>query len=113
MNAAQMDEVVKTAVFPSSLRRGGRDLKKLLPKASFGRSGRGGQKWTDHPVCAAKVASRLFLIAQAPLLYEEGTTSSIVDSHPFGPRGLWPAFVSISKPEEDCPQKWRGPESAY
>src|SRR5690242_13580505 len=38
------------------------------------RSGRGGQNWTDHPVCASTVASQLFLIAQPPLLYEEGTS---------------------------------------
>src|SRR5690348_923366 len=47
----------------------------MSPKATFDRSGRGGQKWTDHPVRASKVASQLFLIAQPPLLYEEGTTS--------------------------------------
>jgi hypothetical protein len=29
-----------------------------------------------HPVCASEVASQLFLIAQPPLPYEEGTTGS-------------------------------------
>jgi len=27
----------------------------------------------DHPVCAAAVASHLFLMAQPPLLYQEGS----------------------------------------
>jgi hypothetical protein len=34
----------KTAASPLLQRRGGRDLKKISPKASFDRSGRGGQK---------------------------------------------------------------------
>jgi hypothetical protein len=36
------------------------------------RSGRGGQKYFDHPVCAAKVASQHFLDAQPPLLWRRG-----------------------------------------
>jgi hypothetical protein len=34
----------QTAANPLLQRRGGRDLKKISPKASFDRSGRGGQK---------------------------------------------------------------------
>jgi len=30
---------------------------------------------SDHPVCAASVASRHFLLAQPPLLTEEGTVA--------------------------------------
>src|SRR5262249_35050882 len=60
---------------------------------SFDRSGRGGQKWADHPVCAAKVASQLFLIAQPPLLYEEGCTACLAVT--LGDTPLSPAVNSF------------------
>src|SRR5215831_13149596 len=42
----------------------GTSCKKRIPK-HFGNP--------DHPVCAAAVASHLFLMAQPPLLYQEGS----------------------------------------
>src|SRR5262245_306610 len=77
------DAIVKTAASPLLIEEGWTRPQKISPKASFDRSGRGGQKWTDHPVCASKVASQLFLIAQPPLLYEEGTSSMPSRLHSF------------------------------
>jgi len=48
---------------------------KISPKASFDRSGRGGQKHFDHSVCASNVASQLFLDRAATPPLEEGNTS--------------------------------------
>src|SRR5262245_20385326 len=39
----------------------------ILPKASFDRSGRGGENISDHPVCAV-----LTIDAQPPLLWRRG-----------------------------------------
>jgi hypothetical protein len=39
-----MDEIGDAGVIPLLQRRGGRDLKKISPKASLNRSGRGGQE---------------------------------------------------------------------
>src|SRR5438128_10859979 len=53
------------AIFPSSARRGGRAIKKKFP-FRYGAAGvvRSAKTWarrSDHPVCAASVASRLFI----------------------------------------------------
>src|SRR5882762_5235400 len=63
-------------IFPSSARRGGRTIKKKFP-FRYGAAGvvRSAKTWarrSDHPVCAASVASLLLLLAQPPLLAEEG-----------------------------------------
>ena len=34
----------------------------------------------DHPVCAAAVASHLFLMAQPPLLYQEGSGGQFIQT---------------------------------
>jgi hypothetical protein len=44
---------------------------------------------SDHPVCAASVASRHFLTAQPPLLTEEGITRMI---HAYKSKPRLPAF---------------------
>ena len=44
----------------------------------------------DHPVCASKVASQLFLIAPPPLLYEEATSSCFYDFIPCATLALVP-----------------------
>jgi hypothetical protein len=62
------------------LQRGGRDLKKISPKASADGSGRGGQKIFDHPVCATKVASQYFFDGAATPPPEEGNSSGFTIS---------------------------------
>ena len=55
----------------------------------------------DHPVCASKVASQLFLIAQPPLLYEEGTSSCFNDFI-FGQHALKPRLRARLKRYTPC-----------
>ena len=65
-------------VFPSSPRRGVRDINKLSRSLLYGADGvvskfrQNLMVFTNHPGCAAKDAAQLFLIAQTPLLGEEG-----------------------------------------
>src|SRR5215468_3090771 len=65
-------------LFPSSPRRGVRDINKLSRSLLYGADGvvskfrQNLMVFTHHPVCAAKDAAQLFLIAQTPLLGEEG-----------------------------------------
>ena len=72
-------------VFPSSERRGGCAIKKmlrsLLMKAQTGWSVPDNVSTSTftimtHPVCAASEASRLFLTGAATLLFQEGNTLS-------------------------------------
>src|SRR5215813_7246623 len=68
------------ATFPSSARRGGRDINKML-RSLLCWSGRGGQfgetlRRCDHPVCAASVASHHFLSGAATPPLRGGEYSS-------------------------------------
>src|SRR5262250_1186861 len=50
---------------------------------------------SDHPVCASKVASQLFLIAQPPLLQRRGLAAAcrffLLGNTPFSPRSFFRA----------------------
>ena len=73
----------RSAAFPSSERRGGRAIKKKNPfrcgtagvVAHKVRCGMRFEIWcvSDHPVCAFQRLRSFFLMAQPPLLKEEGT----------------------------------------
>jgi 3-deoxy-D-arabino-heptulosonate 7-phosphate (DAHP) synthase len=55
---------------PLLQRRGGRDLKKNIAEGILALGADGVVRNVfDHPVCASKVASQHFLIAQPPLLW--------------------------------------------
>src|SRR5262245_26957580 len=63
-------------IIPLLVRRGGRDIKKML-RSLLRWSGRGGGSYrrvflSHHPVCADAVAARLFLTGAATLPHEEG-----------------------------------------
>src|SRR5258705_5876485 len=78
---------VRDSVFPSLQRRGGRAIKKKSPF----RKGADGvvahrlhcgmrfetSRVSDHPVCAALVASQHLLMAQPPLLCKQGTAQPL------------------------------------
>src|SRR5215470_2678215 len=68
-----------SAIFPSSTRRGGRDIKQCREASLEERTGWSRMLQTfctlDHPVCGAKDASRNFLEPHPPLLVEEGTVA--------------------------------------
>src|SRR2546425_12085053 len=74
------------AIFPSSARRGGRAIKKKFP-FRYGAAGvvSSAKTWarrSDHPVCAASVASLLFITGAATPPRRGGVyrrTSSFVD----------------------------------
>src|SRR5437867_3596560 len=77
------------ALFPSLKRRGGCAIKKMS-RSNLSSRRRGGQigeifrpeefRRTDHPVCGASEASRLFINAAAPLLFKEGNVSALKQS---------------------------------
>ena len=84
------DEVRRPeALFPSLKRRGGCAIKKIS-RSNLSSRRRGGQigeilrpeefRRTDHPVCGASEASRLFLMPQPPLLFKEGNVSALKQS---------------------------------
>ena len=77
------------ALFPSLKRRGGCAIKKMS-RSNLSSRRRGGQigkifrpeefRRTDHPVCGASEASRLFINAAATPLFKEGNVSALKQS---------------------------------
>src|SRR5262245_36684298 len=72
MHPSNNDESVKSLLVPSS--RGGVDATSRKYRRRRPLIGADGvvRNVFDHPVCASKVASRLLLIAQPPLLWRRG-----------------------------------------
>src|SRR5438132_12794419 len=70
------DEILKPLLFPSSQRRGGRDLNKNIAEGILMMERTG---WSETilttPSAPSAVASHRFLDAQTPLLCEEGNSS--------------------------------------
>jgi hypothetical protein len=74
----------KTTAIPLLQRRGGRDLKKISPKAPLIGADGVVRNVFDHLVCASKVASQLSLDRAATPPLEEGNSSIPAGFNAFG-----------------------------